>query len=93
MLNHTIRCYGLDVTPEMRTFWGREATVMGIDIIGKKPMYGLSIDSESIGGALKCWNWMSMRLFCMNQILNLKSLTLYFNQKLSNMQGFHNFAP
>lgn len=45
MPNHTIKCYGLDVTPEMRQYWGKEATVMEIDTTGKRPMYSLSIDN------------------------------------------------
>lgn len=44
MPNHTIRCHGLDVTPEMRKYWGQEATVVEIDTTGKNLMYGLSVD-------------------------------------------------
>mgnify|MGYP000198649623 FL=1 len=44
MPNHTIICHGLDVTPEMRQYWEREATVVEIDTTGRSPMYGLSVD-------------------------------------------------
>lgn len=44
MPNHTIICHELDVTPEMRQYWEREATVVEIDTTGKNPMYGLSVD-------------------------------------------------
>ena len=42
--NHTIQCNGLDITPEMRTYWGEEATVMEIETAGENIVYGLSID-------------------------------------------------
>lgn len=44
MPNHTIICHGLDVTPEMRKYWGHEAIVVEIDTTGKNPMYSLSVD-------------------------------------------------
>lgn len=44
MPNHTIICHGLDVTPEMRQYWEREAIVVEIETTGKNLMYGLSVD-------------------------------------------------
>lgn len=57
MPNHTIRCYGLDVTPEMRKYWGQEATVVEIDTTGKIPMYGLSVDHSNHWWNIEMLEW------------------------------------